>query len=88
VTEKTGSFAFRCNKAAQTAATSLELRSVTPLTGSMQVVNRYEKPADVSVLTQDDTKKSLKKQSAHFRFQEPQIVHKNVDLVYPTYKNC
>jgi hypothetical protein len=42
VTKKTGIFAFRRNKAAQTAAISLELRSVTPLTGSMQVVNRYE----------------------------------------------
>jgi hypothetical protein len=53
--EITGSFAFRCNKAAQTAASSTELRRVTSLPGSMQAVNRKGKPADACVLMQDHT---------------------------------
>ena len=49
------SFTFRCNKAEQTVASSLELRRVTSLPGYMQVLNRNRKPADVSVLMQDHT---------------------------------
>jgi hypothetical protein len=56
--------AIRCNKAAQTAASSLELRRITSLTSSMQIVNRNGKAADV-------TQKILKE--AVCTFQIPRI---------------
>jgi hypothetical protein len=84
------SFASRFNKAAPAEGISRELGRMTCLMGSVLDVNRIGRPEKCSDVMQESVprspRKSTKKPSAHFRFRELQILHRNVNAVYPTHK--